>query len=74
MFEFDQKSVASLLSEDPEFRKLYDKHAELDRQVIAASSGSTFEDDVAVHDLKKAKLETMDQMARIIEGSRSAIV
>ena len=71
MFEFDQNIVQALLSENVSFKSLYQKHEDLNRQVEEAVNDNAVGDET-VHDMKKAKLETMDQMAQMIEDYRSA--
>lgn len=70
MFEYDQQIVNALLSEDGNFRRLYDKHHALKEQVSLANSGSHPMDDLSLETLKKQKLMLKDQMATIIEHYR----
>ncbi len=70
MFEFDQEIVEALLVEDLNFRRLYNKHAELKRQVHEVTSGNGSMDDLHLETLKKQKLYLKDQMAGMIESYR----
>jgi len=70
MFEFDRKIVDTLLVKDLNFRRLYNKHAELKRQVTQVTSGNGNMDDLHLETLKKQKLFLKDQMAGMIETYR----
>lgn len=70
MFEFDQDIVNTLLTEDGNFRRLYDKHHALKERVSLANSGDAPMDDFSLETLKKQKLMLKDQMAVIIEQYR----
>lgn len=70
MFEFDQEIVDTLLVEDLNFKRLYNKHAELKRQVTQVTSGNGNMDDLSLETLKKQKLFLKDQMAGMIETYR----
>ncbi len=70
MFEFDQEIVETLLVEDLNFKRLYNKHAELKNQVNLVTSGNGNMDDLRLETLKKQKLFLKDQMAGIIETYR----
>ena len=66
MFEYDQEIVAALLEKHREFRKLYDKHEQLDKDVHEAEIGTLAVDDMELHRWKKEKLWAKDKMAAII--------
>ena len=70
MFEFDQKVVSTLLAEDTNFKRLYEKHGELKETVNQANHGELTIDDLALETLKKQKLLLKDQMAEMIEHYR----
>lgn len=72
MFEFEQEIVASLLDEDEEFKRLYDKHEELKQKVKDANLGIQALDDYSLGNLKKEKLLLKDRMATKIAGYRQA--
>ena len=70
MFEYDQEIVQQLLSENPEFQQLYEKHTQLKTKVHEAESGVHPVDDLALGEMKKEKLLAKDRMAVIIEDYR----
>ncbi|HSR61997.1 MAG TPA: DUF465 domain-containing protein [Gammaproteobacteria bacterium] len=70
MFEYDQDIVESLLSENVDFKRLYDKHGELKQQVQEANLGNNPLDDISLEKLKKEKLLLKDRMAHMIEDYR----
>ena len=72
MFEYDQNIVDSLLNENSDFKRLYDKHVELKQRVKAANLGTLPVDDYSLENMKKEKLHLKDQMAHIIEDYRRA--
>ena len=72
MFEFDQEIVDSLLSEDNDFKRLYEKHGQLKQKVRDANLGTDPMDDFALENLKKEKLLIKDRLAVIIENYRQA--
>ena len=72
MFEHDQEIVDSLLSEDEDFKRLYEKHGKLKQQVREANIGTEPLDDFALENLKKEKLLIKDRMAAMIATYRQA--
>lgn len=70
MFEFEQDIVNALLTEDGNFRRLYDKHHALKKRVSHANAGEEPLDDLSLETLKKQKLMLKDQMAMMIEQYR----
>jgi uncharacterized protein YdcH (DUF465 family) len=67
MFEFDQQIVDSLLSENIDFKRLYEKHDMLNQQVDEINSGNVTTDDVTLEKMKKEKLLLKDRMSVMIE-------
>ncbi|MEJ2094846.1 MAG: YdcH family protein [Gammaproteobacteria bacterium] len=67
MFEFDQQIVDSLLSENTDFKRLYEKHNMLNQQVDEINSGNQTTDDVTLENMKKEKLLLKDRMSVMIE-------
>ena len=67
MFENDQGTVDTLLSQNDEFRRLYDKHTVLKSQVQDANGGAISMEQLALEELKKEKLSLKDQMAMMIK-------
>jgi len=72
MFEFDQQIVEALLTENADFRRLYDKHVELKHRVHEANAGADPVDDYALENMKKEKLMLKDRMAAMIQDYRRA--
>jgi len=70
MFEFDEEVVEALLKESVDFKRLYDKHIDLNRDVDSANTGDTPIEDMELEGMKKEKLYLKDQMAQIIESYR----
>jgi uncharacterized protein YdcH (DUF465 family) len=66
MFENKQGDVDKLLSENIEFRRLYNKHQELHKQVHEAEIGLHPMEDLALVQLKKEKLWAKDQLSRLL--------
>jgi uncharacterized protein YdcH (DUF465 family) len=72
MFEYDQEIVDTLLTENADFKRLYDKHVELKQRVHDANTGTDPIDDYALENLKKEKLLLKDRMAAMILDYRRA--
>ena len=70
MFEFDEEIVEVLLKESVDFKRLYDKHIDLNRDVDSANTGDKPIEDMELEGMKKEKLYLKDQMAQIIEHYR----
>jgi len=70
MFEYDNEIVESLLSENRNFERLYNKHNELKQKVEQANAGLDPIDEIALEQLKKEKLLVKDRLAGLIEGHR----
>jgi hypothetical protein len=70
MFEFDQEIVKTLLEENSEFKRLYEKHSQLKERVRDANLGAAPIDDYTLEKLKKEKLYLKDRMAMMIESYR----
>lgn len=66
MFENRQDDVDKLLSENIEFRRLFNKHQELHQQVHEAEIGLHPMEDLALVQLKKEKLRAKDKLSRIL--------
>jgi len=59
--------VDTLLSQNDEFRRLYDKHTVLKSQVQDANGGAISMEQLDIEELKKEKLSLKDQMAVMIK-------
>lgn len=69
MFEAQpQADVDALLKSDTEFRKLYQRHRELDKQVLDAELGVRAIDDTTLVKMKKEKLFAKDRLTRLFEA------
>jgi len=69
MFENRQEAVEAMMNENIEFRRLYNKHQDLDRQVHNAEAGVTPMDDFELVKLKKEKLWAKDRLAGMLHHS-----
>lgn len=67
MFEHRQETMQKLLRENEDFRRLYNRHQELDKRVTAAEVGTAPMEDLALMKLKKEKLHAKDQLARMMD-------
>lgn len=68
MFEGQQQSdVEALIKNDSEFRQLYQRHKELDKQVLDAELGVLPVDDTTLVRMKKEKLFAKDRLTRMWE-------
>ena len=72
MFEHDQQIVNSLLTENTDFKRLYEKHDAIKQKVNEANNGALPLDDYSLENLKKEKLLLKDRMAHMIEDYRRA--
>ncbi len=63
-----------LLSEDPEFRALYDDHQGAERRLLelAQKSFLSEEDELEIKQLKRHKLFLKDRMAAIVRDRRAS--
>lgn len=72
MFENHQDQMEVLLKDNIDFRKLYNHHQQIEKRVVAAENGTAPMDDLALNDLKREKLRTKDQLARIMDQALAA--
>lgn len=68
MFEHRKDQLEKLKQEDEEFRRVYNRHQELDKRVTAAEIGAAPMEDLALNQLKKEKLYAKDQLARMMDA------
>ena len=66
MFAHHKNKMEELINENPDFRRIYDRHQELDKRVTAAELGTAPMEDLALNKLKKEKLWVKDQLAEFI--------
>lgn len=71
MFEGQpQQELDALMRSNPEFRQLYHRHRELDKQVLDAELGVLPVDDTTLARMKKEKLNAKDRLTRMFDQSR----
>jgi uncharacterized protein YdcH (DUF465 family) len=71
MFEGQpQHELDALMKSDPEFRQLYHRHRELDKQVLDAELGVLPLDDTTLARMKKEKLNAKDRLTRMFDQRR----
>ncbi|MEZ5460041.1 MAG: YdcH family protein [Steroidobacteraceae bacterium] len=66
MFENDHSVVETLLQSDDAFRRLYDKHADLNARVDEVTAGDAPMEELELEALKKEKLLLADRMQNMI--------
>lgn len=72
MFEGQQHQVEAKMQSDSEFRQLYYRHQELDKQVLDAELGVLPMDDMKLHQLKKEKLWAKDRLTQMWDINQPA--
>ena len=72
MFEHRQEQMEALLKENFNFRRLYNKHQQIEKRVTAAENGTAPIEDLALNNLKREKLQIKDQLNRMMEQSEAA--
>lgn len=71
MFEGQpQNEVEAMIKSDPEFRQLYHRHRELDKQVLDAELGVLPLDDLTLAQMKREKLYAKDRLTRMYDAKR----
>lgn len=63
MFEHHKSELDELIKGNEDFRRIYDRHQELDKRVTAAELGTAPMEDLALNQLKKEKLWIKDKLA-----------
>jgi len=66
MLDIDQETLKKLLTENDEFKSMYQRHAELNKKVDKAGHGELPISDMALAEMKKEKLALKDRMTEII--------
>jgi uncharacterized protein YdcH (DUF465 family) len=69
MFEHRQDKMEKLKKENQDFLRVFKRHQELDKRVIAAEIGTAPMEDLALNQLKKEKLWAKDQLARMMDAN-----
>lgn len=68
MFEHRQEVMERLLKESEDFRRIFNRHQELDKRVSEAELGTAPMEDLALNQLKKEKLWAKDQLAHLMDS------
>jgi len=63
MFSNQKSTMEKLIKENEDFRRIYNRHQELDKRVTAAELGTAPMEDLALNQLKKEKLWIKDKLA-----------
>jgi len=71
MFEHRQDKMDELIKENEDFRRIYDRHQELDKRVTAAELGTAPMEDLALNQLKKEKLWAKDKLAIYMNAAKA---
>ena len=70
MFEAQsQTELEELMKENVEFRQLYYRHKELDKQVLDAELGVLPVDDTTLGQMKREKLAAKDRLTRMYDST-----
>jgi uncharacterized protein YdcH (DUF465 family) len=70
MFEGQpQADLDAIMKSNNEFKQLYQRHKELDRQVLDAELGVLPIDDITLARMKREKLAAKDRLTRLYESS-----
>ena len=68
MFEHRQDVMEKLMKESEDFRRIFNRHQELDRRVSEAELGTAPMEDLALIRLKKEKLWAKDKLANLMDS------
>jgi len=71
MFEHRQDKMDELIKGNEDFRRIYDRHQELDKRVTAAELGTAPMEDLALNQLKKEKLWAKDKLAMYMNAEQA---
>jgi len=69
MFEHRQEKLEELIKDNEDFRRIFNRHQELDKRVTAAELGTAPMEDLALNQLKKEKLWAKDRLAMIMDAN-----
>jgi uncharacterized protein YdcH (DUF465 family) len=70
MFEGQpQAELDAIMKSNNEFKQLYQRHKELDRQVLDAELGVLPIDDITLARMKREKLAAKDRLTRLYDSS-----
>jgi len=68
MFEHRQDLMERMMKENEEFRRIFNRHQELDKRVTEAELGTAPMEDLALIQLKKEKLWAKDKLAYLMDS------
>lgn len=68
MFEHRQSLMERMMKENEEFRRIFNRHQELDKRVTEAELGTAPMEDLALNQLKKEKLWAKDKLAYLMDS------
>lgn len=71
MFEHRQDLMERMMKENEEFRRIFNRHQELDKRVTEAELGTKPMEDLALIQLKKEKLWAKDQLAQLMDSAHA---
>jgi len=71
MFSDQKNKLDQLMNDNEDFRRIYDRHQELDKRVTAAELGTAPMEDLALNQLKKEKLWIKDKLAVLMNAAQS---
>lgn len=66
MFEFRKPQMESLLNDNFQFKRLYEKHQQLDHTIEQVEDGKIPMEELELVRLKKQKLNAKDQLATMM--------
>ncbi len=67
MFEHRQEVMEKLMKESEDFRRIFNRHQQLDKRVSEAELGNAPMEDLALNQLKKEKLLAKDRLAYLMD-------
>jgi uncharacterized protein YdcH (DUF465 family) len=67
MFEGQPQAEVEALMHNPEFKQLYQRHKQLDKQVLDAELGVLPIDDLTLTQMKREKLAAKDRLTRLYD-------
>ena len=67
MFEHRQDVMERLMKESEDFRRIFNRHQQLDKRVSEAELGTAPMEDLALNQLKKEKLLAKDRLAYLMD-------
>ncbi|MFC7301527.1 YdcH family protein [Cognatiluteimonas weifangensis] len=71
MFEGQSQADVEALMLHPEFKQLYQRHKQLDKQVLDAELGVLAVDDTTLAQMKRQKLAAKDRLTRLYATLRN---